>query len=130
MSDPIIIPAVSDIAEMVQAVDAYIHGAAAASLPANALAAARRYYPSPVDKIVRSAEALYSCADKLDAAGLTLVAQLANFAMIGQWHALGQTARGPGVVLAMRRRLGDATVTQAADQDPPVEPQFAASLAG
>lgn len=125
MSDPIVIPAVADIPTMVQAVDAYANSASVTSLPANVLAAARQYYPSPVDKVVRSAEALYSCAAELDTNGLTLVAQLANFAMIGQWHAIGQTSRGPGIVLAMRRRLGDTTVTQTAAEDPPVDPQFA-----
>jgi hypothetical protein len=120
------IPPVSDIATMAAAVDAYAYSAAAASLPAAVQAALKQFYPSPVDKICRAGEALYAGAASLDSAGQALCAQLANFAMIAQWHAIGQGSRGVGVVLAMRRRLGDATVTQTEGQDPPADPQFVA----
>lgn len=121
MTNPIIIPTLSSISEASQAIDAYVNSNAAAALPAFV----RQFYSSPVDKIVRSTEALYACADKLDNNGLTLVAQLASFATTYQWHSLGRTARGLGVMLAMRRRLGDTTVTQTADQDPAPDPSFA-----
>lgn len=124
MPGPIVIPAVSDIGATVQMIDAYVHTSAAAALPAKSLAAAQKYYPSPVDKIVRSAEALYACAADLDSSGMTLVAQLAQFATANQWHNLGKTSRGLGIALAMRRRLGDSTVTQTADQDPVPDPSY------
>lgn len=82
------------------------HGAGLPPVTFDALAA---YFPSPVDRTVSVCEALYAAADSLGPEGWTLCAQLARVAQDNGFHELGQTARGAGVIAAMRRRVGETT---------------------
>lgn len=114
------IPPINDLPSMVKAIDAYVHGPMPTTVAVPVSNAVTNYFPSPVDKIATAAEALYASAQlgQLDQAGMTLVVQAANFCMMNGWHDIGQTGRGTGIVQAMRRMLGDETVTQTSDQDP------------
>lgn len=60
--------------------------------------------PSPVDRIVNSAEALFAIKGDLDAAGREITAQLAQFAAVNGWHGLAD--RGLKIALAMNRLGG------------------------
>jgi hypothetical protein len=102
------------------AVAAFIrdHGSEIPTVTFDALAA---YSPSGVDRVVSACEALYAAADALPADGLTLCAQLARIAEENGFHALGQTPRAAGIVAAMRRRLGETTTPDPADDPPPIE---------
>lgn len=98
------------------------HGADLPEGSYNALAA---YYPSPVDRTVRAAEALYAAAqaasagDTRDALAVAC-AQLTDFCVANQWHELGQTDRGLKVSGACRRIVGLGTQDEA-DDPPPLE---------
>lgn len=63
--------------------------------------------PSPVDRIVKTGEALYAARADLDADGQTLCAQLISFAAMNGWHGLAEDNRGGRIVMAMRRDLGE-----------------------
>lgn len=84
---------------------------------------------SPVDRIVKTAEALYAARDDLNDEGKTLVAQLVSFAAMQGWHGLSVDNRGGRIVQAMRRDLGEkapgSTKWPAADTDPDPAPEFA-----
>ena len=67
--------------------------------------------PSPVDRIVKSAEALYAVKDKLDEEGLRVCAQLAQFAALNGWHGMDQDNRGGRIAQAVQRILGDKAPT-------------------
>lgn len=114
------IPSINDLPSMVQAIDRYVHGALPSTVPGAVADAVTKYFVSPVDKVVTVAEALYAAAQMncLDEAGMILAVQATNFCMMNSWHAIGQTARGTGVIQALRRQLGDDTVTQTPAQDP------------
>lgn len=75
----------------------------AAALPEHAREALIEFagYPSPVDRIVNSAEALYAVKADLDKEGRDLCAQLARFAAVNGWHGMGQ--RGTAIADAMQR---------------------------
>lgn len=70
---------------------------------------------SPVDFVVRLAEALYAVSDSLDTEGRTLAAQAANLAAINGWH--GMAIRGNQIVNALRRMEGEE-VAQLDSEDP------------
>jgi len=80
---------------------------------------------SPVDSIVSVAECLYAnqaaMADAAArAAAQTLCGQCAAFAAQYGWH--GMDLRGPGMVAAMRRELGEADPAGAGWPDPSADP--------
>ncbi len=88
---------------------------------------------SPVDAIVSVAECLYAnhgaIADTTArAAAQTLCGQCAAFAAQYAWH--GMDLRGPGMIAAMRRDLGEADPTGAgwpdASADPAPKPEWTA----
>ncbi len=62
--------------------------------------------PSPVDRIVKSAEALYAVKDVLDEEGQTICAQLAQFAALNGWHGMDQDNRGGLIAQSVQRDLG------------------------
>lgn len=99
-------------------------GAGLGTKPEAALTA---YYPSPVDRVINSAEALYACV-KVASAGAprdalsVACAQLADFAVANQWHELGQTDRGLKMSGACRRLVGLGS--QAEADDPAVRPDL------
>lgn len=89
--------------------------------------------PSPVDRIVKTGEALYAVSGDLNDEGKTLVAQLISFATMNGWHGLPQDNRGGRIVMAMRRDIGeDAPDTMpwpTADTDPVPLAEFAPQVA-
>lgn len=84
--------------------------------------------PSPVDRIVKVAEALYAAQGQLNAAGLTICAQLAQFAAINAWHGMSIENRGGRMAQAMLRELGEAapagTDWPLAENDPTPLPEY------
>jgi len=58
-------------------------------------------HPSPVDRIVNAAEALYAVKSDLSAEGRVMCAQLAQFAAVNGWHGMGE--RGLKIAQAMQR---------------------------
>lgn len=58
-------------------------------------------HPSPVDRIVNSAEALFAAKAALGAEGREITAQLAQFAATNGWH--GMAERGIAIAGAMNR---------------------------
>lgn len=98
-----------------------------------ALYASAASKPSPVDMIVSVAECLYANQSKITdaatrASAQTLAGQCAAFAAQYAWH--GMDVRGPGIVSAMRRDLGEAAPAGAAwpapSADPAPAPQWTA----
>lgn len=88
--------------------------------------------PSPVDRIVRSAEALYACSADLDDAGKTICAQLASFAAMNGWHGMGLDNRGGQIAQAMQRDTGEKAPMGSwpkADSDPAPLDEFVAPAA-
>jgi hypothetical protein len=80
---------------------------------------------SPVDTIVSVAECLYAgqslfTDSTAQAAARTLAGQCAAFAAQYAWH--GMDVRGPGIVSAMRRDLGEAAPAGQAWPDPTADP--------
>lgn len=77
-------------------------------------------HPSPVDRVVNSAEALYAVKGDLDADGRVMAAQLAQFAAMNGWH--GMSERGLQIAQAMQRIGGyqapAGTSWPAAEDDP------------
>jgi hypothetical protein len=67
--------------------------------------------PSPVERIVKSCEALYAVKDVLDADGQMICAQLAQFAALNGWHGMDQDNRGGRIAQAMQRDLGEKAPT-------------------
>lgn len=58
-------------------------------------------HPSPVDRVVNAAEALYAVKSDLSAEGRVMCAQLAQFAAVNGWHGMGD--RGLKIAQAMQR---------------------------
>lgn len=88
--------------------------------------------PSPVDRIVKSAEALYAIRDDLDADGQTVCAQLASFAAQNGWHGLEQDNRGGKMAQAMLRDMGEKAPVgkwPAKDKDPAAAEEFVEPVA-
>lgn len=80
-------------------------------------------HPSPVYRIVNTAEALYAIKGELTAPGRAITAQLAQFAAIGGFF--GMAERGQKIALAMNRIGGFAPPAglqwpPAADDPPPL----------
>lgn len=77
-------------------------------------------HPSPVDRVVNSAEALYAAKGDLDKEGRDTAARLAQFAAVNGWHGMG--ARGLQIAQAMQRIGGyaapEGTSWPAAEDDP------------
>lgn len=102
----------------------------AASLPEHTRNAvlANANHPSPVDRIVNTAEALYAAKGDLTKEGRVITAQLAQFAAINGFHNMGE--RGQKIFLAMNRMGNFAAPVgvqwPAADQDPEPLERFAA----
>lgn len=123
------IAALADLAALTPTLSVLIrdHGA---DLPGPCFDALAAYYPSPVDKIVNAAEALYFAAqaapagDARDAFAVT-AAQLADFCVVNQWHEIGQTDRGLKVSGACRRLVGLGAQDPA--DDPEALDRFAAT---
>lgn len=67
--------------------------------------------PSPVDRIVKAAEALYAARDTLNDDGKALCAQLMSHAALQGWHGLAEDNRGGRIVQAMCRDLGEPAPT-------------------
>lgn len=61
-------------------------------------------HPSPVERVVTTAEALYAIKSDLDLAGQSMCAQLASFAALNGWH--GMQERGLQIAGAMQREAG------------------------
>lgn len=84
-------------------------------------------HPSPVVRIVDTAEALYAAKTELTKEGRDIAAQLAQFAAVNGFH--GMSERGQQIAQAMNRMGGykaPAGVTwPAADQDPAPLERFA-----
>lgn len=97
------------------------------NLPPKTVSALTAFYPSNIPRYVASAEALYACRDEFEGelatAALTLCAQLAAFAVDNSFDQLGQTDRGPKMIKACRRRLGES-VNQAVSNDPEILPDY------
>lgn len=84
--------------------------------------------PSPVDRIVKTGEALYAARDTLNDDGKTLCAQLISFASLQGWHGLGDDNRGGRIVAAIRRDLGEKAPSgkwPVAETDPEPDSRFA-----
>lgn len=82
---------------------------------------------SPVDRIVKAAEALYAAKAELDDEGKTICAQLAQFAAVNGWHGMAEENRGGRIAQAMQRDLGEKAPVgkwPAADTDPDADAQF------
>ncbi len=93
-----------------------------AAQPLFAAAASR---VSPVDRIVATAECLYANQDNITdaptkALAQTLCGQCAAFAAQYAWQ--GMDVRGPGIVSAMRRDLGEAAPAGQTWPDPSADP--------
>lgn len=77
-------------------------------------------HPSPVDRIVNTAEALYAVKGQLSAEGRVMTAQLAQFAAVNGWH--GMSERGLQISRAMQRIGGyqapEGTSWPDASEDP------------
>lgn len=77
-------------------------------------------HPSPVDRVVNSAEALYAAKADLSKEGRDTAARLAQFAAMNGWH--GMADRGLKIAQAMQRIGGyaapDGSAWPAADEDP------------
>lgn len=58
-------------------------------------------HPSPVDRVVFSAEALFAVKDELEKDGRDIAAQLAQYAAVNGWH--GMEARGVAIASALQR---------------------------
>lgn len=86
------------------------------------------YTMSPVSHAVYSAEALYAAQFGLTGEAKTAVqilcGRLAQFCVENSFNVIGQTERGPKIMMALRRDLGDETVTQELADDPPTMAQF------
>jgi hypothetical protein len=82
--------------------------------------------PSPVERLVGSAEALYAAAEDLDADGRIICAQLAQ--MAAQYGFYGMESRGVQIAQAMRRMNGEAAPAgsswPAKDKDPAALAQY------
>src|ERR1700749_1089430 len=72
-------------------------------LPAPVAAELAALRPSPVDRLVNLAEALWSQMDAVPPEGQVLCAQLADVAERYQFHDLGQTDRAARMILGCRR---------------------------
>lgn len=96
-------------------------------LPPRTASSLTSFYPSNIPRYVATAEALYACRDEFEGelatAALTLCAQLAAFAVDNSFDVLGQTDRGPKMIKACRRRLGES-VNQAVSNDPEILPDY------
>lgn len=114
---PLTIPAPADPSEAMQLINAYA-GPRHCQLPEYVDKAVNGYFASPVDRMAAVAEAIYAWPDEVDAAGLTLAAQLTAFCARWGFHGIGQPERAAGVLNALRRRLGDPSVKQKPEADP------------
>lgn len=63
--------------------------------------------PSPVDRIVNTAEILFASKDSLDNPAREVCAKLAFFATTNSWHGLTTDNRGGRIVQAMQRDMGE-----------------------
>lgn len=96
------------------------HGAAA---PLAAYDAMNQFYPSNVDRIVSSTEALYAIAKSAPAGDMrddacSAAARLAAFATVNGWQELGQTERGAKIVGACQRIAGEGVQPEIDDPAP------------
>jgi hypothetical protein len=123
----------TDIPSASAAIMAFAMGPAA-RLPSGAapLFARAAGQVSPVDAVVQVAEHLYANQAAITdptarAAAQTLCAQCAALAAQFGWHGMG--ARGPGLIAAMRRELGEPPPAgfawPASSADPAPRPQWA-----
>lgn len=78
-------------------------------------------HPSPVDRIVKSAEALYAVRDELPEAALDMAAQLAQFAALNGWHEM--SARGMAIAAALQRQAGHEPPGGTSWPDPADDPE-------
>ena len=78
--------------------------------------------PSPVDQIVKTGELLYARREELTPAASALAAGLISFAVMQGWHGLSEGGRGEGIVVALRRELGETPPTGSAWPDPEADP--------
>jgi hypothetical protein len=85
--------------------------------------------PSPVDRIVKTGEALYAARADLNEAGKMLVGQLISFAAMNGWHGLAEDNRGGKIVMAMRRDLGEAAPAGGSWPEPEEDPEPLAEFA-
>ncbi len=124
--------AISSIADLFAQVGQYLI-AKGLTLPPVTATALTTYHPSPVDHSVKSCEALWAVAANLDAEGLALCADIADFVTGNQWHVLGQTPRGSQIAAACRRAktyvAGKADPAPDAQYQIPAPAQAGAALA-
>lgn len=118
---------VSDIPSALERIQDFLMDGGAASLPEFVRGKMREASASssPVDRIVLTAEALYSAKDELKPDALALVAVLAQFAAGHDFH--GLATRGPAMADAVRRISGEKAVGRKwpeAKNDPDPLPQF------
>lgn len=77
-------------------------------------------HPSPVERIVNTAEALYAIKPDLSKEGREITAQLAQFAAIHGFHGMGE--RGQQIAMAMNRIGGYAAPTGISWPEPEDDP--------
>lgn len=75
---------------------------------------------STVDRIFTATEMLYSFRDELDQAGLTLLAQLAGFALSNHWDFPAQPGRMKSIYDSTMGAVGEATLATDFEQPAPV----------
>jgi hypothetical protein len=81
---------------------------------------------SPVDRIVRTAEALYAERSSLTRkSDKLLVAQLVQFAGLNGWHGLNENGRAQKIEKTMRKAAGESVTIADADVPEP-KPEFVA----
>lgn len=87
---------------------------------------------SPVDRIVKSGEALYAVLTDLTIAGKELCAGLISLASPQGWHGLAEDNRGLRMVKACRRELGEESPTGSwpdPESDPEPKAEYLAAAA-
>ncbi len=84
---------------------------------------------SPVDAIVKAAEALYANLPDLDQGGKELCSALSGFATGMGWHGLAGDGRGMGMVKAALREAGVKIpgMAQKAEDDPAPKSEYLAA---
>lgn len=78
-------------------------------------------HPSPVDRVVNSAEAIYAVAGEVSNGARDMGARLAQFAAVNGWHGMGE--RGFAMAAALQRMAGHEPPAGTTWPEPETDPE-------
>lgn len=106
--------------DLMRALNAYAYGAA----PAELAERLQTMIGVDADKISTGREILYAHRDLLDEQGLTVLGQLAEYAVYSTWVGDNADGRCEKIVAGVKRDLGDKSVKAKPENDPAPRVQY------